>query len=104
MEKRRLGITLAVTLVAFTANASDSNEKLKECLNANGYSVEKFDEFAFSKAAACHQTYIIKMSDAKLAELRKFIKENPWYKGQYWDWEKCASNSSCIQNYQFLIR
>jgi hypothetical protein len=61
-------------------------------------------KLGFFLAAARHQDYAARMNDEKNTELRNFLNENPWYKGKYWDWEKCASNSSCLQNYQFLIR
>ena len=59
---------------------AESNNVMKNCLEASGYSLEKFDEFDFSKAAGCHSDYRASKNEAELAELRDFIKHNPRYK------------------------
>ena len=60
--------------------AADSNDVMKACLETYEYSVEKFDEYDFSKAAACHSDYRVMMNEAKLDELRDFLKHNPRYR------------------------
>jgi hypothetical protein len=59
---------------------AESNDVMKSCLEANGYSAENFDKYDFSKAAGCHSDYRISRNKAKLDELRDFLKHNPRYR------------------------
>ena len=77
----RLLILLLITGVwATSANANANNEAMKRCLDQSGYSVENFDTFDFTKAAACHSDYRVGVTKAKNAELRDFLKHNPRYR------------------------
>jgi len=77
---RAILATIALCLVATTLQANPNNEALKHCLEQTGYSLENFDSFDFSKAAACHSDYRIGVQKAEYAELRDFLKHNPRYR------------------------
>ena len=66
-------------LLTYPAMA-DSNDVMKACLEANGYTPENFDQYNFAKAAGCHSDYRTRKRKAQLAELRDFLKYNPRYK------------------------
>jgi hypothetical protein len=75
--------TVAFVVAVWTVSAkaqSASNEAMKMCLEINGYTLEKFDTFDFSKAAACHSEYRVRQNQIKLANLRQFLKDNPRYR------------------------
>ena len=57
-----------------------NNTATKACLNQTGYSLENFDTFDWSKAAACASKARVKANAAQLAELRDFLKHNPRYR------------------------
>ena len=69
-----------VFVMSTDAKANESNEAMKWCLEQTGYSVENFDSFDFSRAAACHSDYRIGKMKAEYAELRDFLKHNPRYR------------------------
>lgn len=76
-----IGTVAFVVLVWTAASATThSNQMMKYCLDSNGYSLEKFDTFDFSKAAACHSDYRVAVMRAEYAELRDFLKHNPRYR------------------------
>ena len=77
---RAILATVALCLVATTSQANPNNEALKWCLEQTGYSVENFDSFDFSKAAACHSDYRVGVQKAEYAEMRDFLKHNPRYR------------------------
>ena len=81
MLKVIVSTTLAIVLTAIWAVALDSstNEQLKTCLAASGYSKDNFDSFDFSVAAGCFQKKLAKKQAEELAELRDFLKHNPRY-------------------------
>lgn len=95
--KTKLLLILASLFVYSTAYASASNQALKECLLANGYTPEKFDEFDFEKTAGCHQSWLAGNMRREHVELKMFLEENPWYKGRNWDWEIVAKQGwNCV--------
>ena len=63
-----------------TAQASESNQAMKWCLEQTGYKQENFDTFNFSKAAVCHSDYRVGVKKEQYAELRDFLKHNPRYR------------------------
>ena len=63
-------VALAVSFLSITATASESNKIMKTCLHINGYTVEQFDTFDWSKAAACHSAYRVGNNLQQLAEMR----------------------------------
>ena len=73
-------VAFAVSFLSITATASESNKIMKTCLHINGYAVEQFDTFDWSKAAACHSAYRVGNNLQQLAEMRDFLKHNPRYR------------------------
>ena len=73
-------VAFAVSFLSITATASESNQTMKACLHINGYTVEQFDTFDWSKAAACHSAYRVGNNLQHLAEMRDFLKHNPRYR------------------------
>lgn len=67
-----------------------NNQVMKACLELHGYTPEEFDNFNFSKAAACHSDWRVGENAEEYAELREFLKKKPWYKGTNWKWEEKA--------------
>lgn len=67
-------------LCASPIYASDSNDMMKACLMQYDYSVDKFDTFDWSKAAACASNFRKQQNAIALAELRDFLKHNPRYR------------------------
>jgi hypothetical protein len=72
-------LTIAIALWA-SVSVADNNRATKDCLAAHGYSLDKFDTFDWSKAAACASDYRVKQNSAQLAEMRDFLKHNPRYR------------------------
>lgn len=98
-------VILFITLVfSPVAMADTANADIKECLKEYGYSPEKFNTFNFGPAAYCASQKRTDADQKKIAELREFVKNKPWYKGKNWNWEECAKRESCIQNYQYIIK
>jgi hypothetical protein len=77
---RAIIATVALCLIAASSQANPNNEALKWCLEQTGYSLENFDSFDFSKAAACHSDYRVGVQKAEYAEMRDFLKHNPRYR------------------------
>ena len=73
-------LTIIALTVASTAWASDNNQAMKACLAKYNYTLDQFDTFDWSKAAACHSDYRIGVQKAKNAELRDFLDANPRYR------------------------
>lgn len=71
-------LMLGVTVTS--AESLSNNEAMKLCLAKYNYSVENFDTFDFSKAAACASDYRVAKNAAQLAEMRDFLKHNPRYR------------------------
>ena len=93
---------LIVLLVLLSTNAfANDNQGLKTCLELYNYSPEKFDTFDWSKLAACNSDYLANKEKQRVAELRKFVKERPWYKGKNWQWEDCAKDNRCTNTYSW---
>ena len=69
-----LGVTWA------SAESLSNNEAMKLCLAKYNYSVENFDTFDFSKAAACASDFRVQKNQQELVELRDFLKHNPRYR------------------------
>ena len=63
-----------------SAESLSNNEATKLCLTKFGYSVENFDSFDFSKAAACASDYRVARNAKDLAEMREFLKHNARYR------------------------
>lgn len=72
-------LTIAIALWA-SISVADNNRATKDCLAAHGYSLDKFDTFNWSKAAACASDYRVQQNSAQLAEMRDFLKHNPRYR------------------------
>ena len=73
-----MAVLLSVAVPAW-ANMSN-NEATKACLNQTGYSLENFDTFDWSKAAACASKARVQQNAKELAELRDFLKHKPRYR------------------------
>ena len=69
--------------------ANDSNQAMKNCLSKFNYSIDQFDTFDFSKAAACHSDYRVGVQKAELAEMRDFLDANPRYRVPGQSLNKC---------------
>ena len=82
-------VAFAVSFLSITATASESNQAMKACLHINGYTVEQFDTFDWSKAAACHSAYRVGTNLQQLAEMRDFLKHNPRYRVPGQSMNKC---------------
>ena len=72
-------LTIAIALWA-SVSVADNNSATKDCLAAYGYSLDKFDTFDWSKAAACASDRRVEQNRAQLAEMRDFLKHNPRYR------------------------
>ena len=88
-------ITLLLSWMALynDAQASENNAVMKSCLDEYGYTPEKFHEFNFAKAAACHSDWRTAEDERNRMKQRKFLEEHPWYKGKNWKWEETAEYS-----------
>ena len=73
-------LMLGLGVTSASAESLSNNEATKLCLAEFGYSVENFDSFDFSKAAACDSDYRQAIYAEKLAELKDFLKHNPRYR------------------------
>ena len=73
-------LTVIALMVASTAWANPSNEAMKACLAKFNYTPDQFDTFDWSKAAACHSDYRVRVMEAEYAEMRDFLKHNPRYR------------------------
>ena len=73
-------LAFVIGVWSFAANANPNNEMMKTCLLKQGYSIEIFDTFDFTKAAKCHSDYREGVQQAALAEQRDFLKHNPRYR------------------------
>ena len=73
-------ITAFFWLITMPGQANENNSVMAACMAINGYSVEKFDDFDFNKAAGCYQNWKNEKNKQELAELRDFLKHNPRYK------------------------
>lgn len=82
-------LTIIALTVASTAWANPSNEAMKACLAKYNYSVDQFDTFDWSKAAACHSDYRVRKMKAEYAEMRDFLKHNPRYRVPGQSMNKC---------------
>jgi hypothetical protein len=87
--------------LTYEATASDSNKAMKKCLAEYGYSPDKFYHFDFSKPAGCHSDWRIGETKRRYAEMKEFLKEHPWYKGNKWQWEECAKDNRCTRQYSW---
>ena len=75
-----VGVVMISAVFTYEAVANENNNAIKGCLYMNGYSVEKFDTFDFTKASYCYQNWKTKKNAEELAELRDFLKHNPRYR------------------------
>jgi hypothetical protein len=82
-------ITTVLAIWASVSFANDSNQALKNCLSKFNYSIDQFDTFDFSKAAACHSDYRVGIRKAQLAEMRDFLDANPRYRVPGQSMNKC---------------
>ena len=71
-------------------SAKQNNAVMKACLQEHGYTPERFEYFDFTKAADCFHEWKTAEREKNYAEMRKFLKERPWYKGPNWKWEETA--------------
>lgn len=86
-------ITLIVIIAGFfmfVEEVSANNQVTKACLEIHGYTPEKFDNFDYSKAAACVSDWRVGKNAEEYAKLREFLKKKPWYRGSNWKWEEKA--------------
>ena len=82
-------LTIIALTVASTAWANPSNEAMKACLAKYNYTLDQFDTFDWSKAAACHSNYRVGVMEAEYAEMRDFLKHNPRYRVPGQSQNKC---------------
>jgi hypothetical protein len=89
-----LGLAVLAWVFVVSTNAkaatNHNNEVIKACLEESGYTPEKFYEFNFSKAAACHSDWRVAQDNRDKEKQRQFLAEHPWYKGTNWKWEEKA--------------
>jgi len=72
------------------ARMTESNQAMKTCLLANGYSGEVFYGYNFSRAAGCFHDWKDGQLRADYIQGQMWLEENPWYKGSYWNWEELS--------------
>ena len=65
-----------------------NNAAMRTCLLANGYSGDVFYGYNFGKAAACFHSWKDGQLKADYIKGQMWLEENPWYKGQDWNWEE----------------
>ena len=92
MRRRELMEGLKITILAVagvlavsSANASDNNKAIQQCLDSVGYDrtapVEKrFEGVDISAAAKCYHDYKTKQDMASLENMREFLAANPRYR------------------------
>tara|TARA_B100000900_G_scaffold372537_1_gene352515 strand:- start:173 stop:589 length:417 start_codon:yes stop_codon:yes gene_type:complete len=73
-------LMLGLGVTSASAESLSNNEATKLCLAKFGYSVENFDSFDFSKAAACASDFRVAVNAENLKELRDFLKHNARYR------------------------
>ena len=74
----------------YHAKQAASNQAMKTCLLANGYSGEVFYGYNFSKAAACFHDWKDGQLREEYIKAQLWLEENPWYKGSHWKWEELS--------------
>jgi|TARA_B110000495_G_C22662791_1_gene392198 hypothetical protein len=85
--------------LAYCVDASESNQVMKECLLANGYSPEKFDATKFSEITSCSKSWSSGILSSELIKTRMFLAENPKFAGPNWDWAVRSSTYSTCTTY-----
>ena len=87
-----------------SAMAAKNNTVIKKCLATYNYNPNKFHQFKdWNKASKCYHNWKKDQKDQETAELRNFLKENPWYKGRNWQWEQCAKDNRCTKRYSWWV-
>ena len=91
--KTNIILALVLMFITTSANASQYNEGVKKCLQQLGYrwtdnAEERINNFNWNNASICTNSVQRKLVDEEYTRLRDFIKENPWYKGPNWKWER----------------
>ena len=80
-----------VLLLLFVSNSAyaDNNAAAQYCLEKYGYKKENFDNFNFSKSAACMHNIISAKQKEEMDELRDFLKHNPRYRAPGQSLNRC---------------
>lgn len=66
---------------------------MKACLAQEGYTPENFDSFNFGKAASCFHDWKTAEAEKDRVKMRKFLDENPWFRGKNHKWAERAEYS-----------
>lgn len=75
-----LRYTILIMFLSGAVMANENNRVMQACLVSQGYTVDNFQTFDWSKAAACHSDYRVGKNTEALAEMRDFLKHNPRYR------------------------
>ena len=73
---------------SYHAKMNDNNAAMRTCLLANGYAGDVFYSYNFSQAAACYHSWKDGQLRADYIQGQMWLEENPWYKGEHWNWEQ----------------
>jgi len=102
---RALLITLLISWASLSNAASTklNNDMIKECLLASGYDYnlpveERLNTHDWNSSAACVSNYEVEKQQENVAQIQKFLKEKPWYKGRNWRWELRAEYRCTIMH------
>ena len=101
---RALLITLLMSWASLSNAATKSNnDMIKECLLASGYDYnlpveERLNTHDWNSSAACVSNYEVEKQQENVAQIQKFLKEKPWYKGRNWRWELRAEYRCTIMH------
>ena len=82
---------------------SRNNQMMKECLDVYGYDKslpveERLNTFDWNAASSCVSGFNLEEQQKKLAELREFLKDKPWFRGKNWKWQERAEYT-CTKQY-----
>lgn len=100
-------ITLICCIIATPifaeAKMKTTNEMIKDCLTAYQYDYgapvdKRLNNFDWQSASNCVAGFSQDKHEKKLAEQRKFLNDNPWYKGKNWKWTERAEYT-CVKQY-----
>jgi hypothetical protein len=102
-----IGLILVLMLGVWTidANASSGyNQALKECLYKHGFvpGETHVQQYNWNNASSCVNNKQIELAKAHIRAEKEFLKNNPWYTGKNWNWEK-STEYTCERVYSTTL-
>lgn len=85
-----MGVVILGWWAMAEAGESESNKVMKQCLQEHNYTPDKFHNYDFGPAAACHGEWAVADLERNIEKQKKFLEENPWYRGSDWNWQETA--------------